>query len=53
MRASLKVQYQTFNRILNYLESSDKILFDKGQIVWTFPNNEKLKNLLRTSVKQR
>ena len=32
-----KVQYQTFNRILDYLEGSNKILIDKGEIVWTFP----------------
>ena len=25
-----KLQYQTFNRILEYLESSNKILLDKG-----------------------
>ena len=49
-----KVQYQTFNRILQYLESSTKILIDDdGQIVWTFPDNEKLKKLLRSSVKLR
>ena len=44
-----KVQYQTFNRILDYLESSNKILVDRGEIVWTFPSNQKLQRLLRTS----
>ncbi len=48
-----KVQYQTFNRILDYLEGSNKILIDKGQIVWTFPSTEKLQRLLRSSVKLR
>ncbi len=48
-----QVQYQTFNRILDYLASSNKILLDKGQIVWTFPSNDKLKKLLRTSVRLR
>ena len=48
-----KVQYQTFTRILDYLESSNKILFDKGQIVWTFPTGPKLKKLLRTSTRLR
>ena len=48
-----KVQYQTFTRILDYLESSNKILFDKGQIVWTFPSSPKLKKLLRTSTRLR
>jgi len=44
-----KVQYQTYNRILDYLESSNKILVDKGEIVWTFPSNQKLQRLLPTS----
>ncbi len=48
-----KVQYQTFNRILDYLEGSNKVLIDKGQIVWTFPSTEKLQRLLRSSVKLR
>jgi len=46
-----KVQYQTFNRILDYLESSNKIMFNKRRIVWIFPDNPKLKRLLETSVK--
>jgi len=46
-----QVQYQTFNRILEYLESSNKILFDGRQIVWVFPNNPKLKKLLEASVR--
>ncbi len=41
-----KVQYQTFNRILDYLQSSNKILIDKGEIVWTSPSNQKLQRLL-------
>ena len=48
-----KVQYQTFNRILDYLESSNKILIDKREIVWTFPSNQKLQRLLRTSKRLR
>jgi len=49
-----KMQYQTFNRILHYLEGSNKIVIGKdGQIVWTFPSNEKLKGLLKSSVKLR
>jgi hypothetical protein len=48
-RLPRKVQYQTFNRILDYLESSNKILIDRGEIVWTFPSNQKLRRLLRTS----
>ena len=45
-----KVQYQTFNRILKYLESSNKIMFDGRKIIWIFPDNPKLQELLRTSV---
>ena len=48
-----QIQYQTFNRILEYLESSNKIVFDGHQIIWVFPDNPKLKRLLETSVKLR
>ena len=48
-----QVQYQTFNRILEYLESSNKIVYDGRQIVWVFPDNPKLKRLMETSVKLR
>lgn len=46
-----KVQYQTFKRILEYLESSNKIMFNDREIIWIFPDNPKLKKLLETSVK--
>jgi hypothetical protein len=46
-----QVQYQTFNRILEYLESSNKIVFDGRRIVWVFPDNPKLKELLESSVR--
>jgi len=46
-----QMQYQTLNRILNYLESSNKIMFDNHRVIWIFPDNPKLKNLLETSVK--
>lgn len=48
-----QVQYQTFNRILNYLESSNKIVYDGRRIVWVFQDNPKLEKLLETSVKLR
>jgi hypothetical protein len=48
-----QVQYQTFNRILEYLENSNKIVYDGRQIVWVFPDNPKLKRLMETSVKLR
>jgi hypothetical protein len=46
-----KVQYQTFARILEYLESSNKIVLNSRHIVWVFPDSPKLKKLLETSVK--
>ena len=48
-----QIQYQTFNRILEYLEGSNKIVFDGRRIVWVFPDNPKLKELLESSVKLR
>ena len=48
-----QIQYQTFNRILEYLESSNKIVYDGRQIIWVFPDNPKLKKLIETSIKLR
>ena len=48
-----KIQYQTFKRILEYLEASNKIVFNKGRIVWVAADNPKLKRLLEESVKVR
>ena len=48
-----QIQYQTFNRILEYLESSNKIVYDGRKIIWVFPDNQKLKKLLETAVKLR
>ena len=48
-----QIQYQTFNRILEYLESSNKIVFDGRKIVWVFADNPKLKGLLEGSAKLR
>jgi hypothetical protein len=50
-RLPKQIQYQTFNRILEYLESSNKIVFDGRKIVWVFADNPKLKALLEGSVK--
>jgi hypothetical protein len=44
-----KIQYQTLNRILQYLEGSNKIMFEGKRIVWIFPDNPKLKELLDSS----
>ena len=48
-----QIQYQTFNRILEYLESSNKIVYDGRQIIWVFPDNPKLKKLIETGIKLR
>lgn len=45
-----QVQYPTFKAVLDYLEESNKIMYDKdGSIVWIFADNPKLKKLLKTS----
>ena len=48
-----QIQYQTFKRILEYLEASNKIAFDGKRILWTAADNPKLRKLLETSVKVR
>ncbi len=46
-----QVQYKTFTTILDYLEKSNKIIYDKnGSIIWVFVNNPKLRKLHRTSI---
>lgn len=45
-----KIQYQTLTRILEYLECSNKILFNERSIVWIAADNPKLKELLDESV---
>jgi hypothetical protein len=44
-----KIQYQTFSRILDYLESSNKITMKGNKIIWIFPDNPKLRRLLSES----
>jgi len=46
-----QVQYQTFSKILKYLEASNKIVFNSRKIVWVFPDNPKLAELLKSSAK--
>jgi hypothetical protein len=45
-----KMQYQTFKLILDYLEKSNKIIFDNDKIVWIFPNSKKLNELIRGAI---
>ena len=42
-----KMQYQTFKLILEYLEISNKIMFQEDKIIWIFANNKKLNNLIQ------
>ncbi len=48
-----QIQYQTFKRILEYLEASNKIVFNGRKIVWVAADNPKLKKLLEESLKVR
>ncbi|MGH7908415.1 MAG: hypothetical protein ACRD3Z_02590 [Nitrososphaerales archaeon] len=42
-----QVQYPTFKTVLDYLEASNKIMYDKdGSIIWIFADTPKLKKLL-------
>ena len=46
-----KMQYQTFQLILSYLQESNKIFVTKeGRIMWTFADSLKAKRLLAGSV---
>ncbi len=45
------VQYQTFARVLGYLEASGKITFNSSRIIYTGIDNRKLRELLETSVR--
>lgn len=45
-----QIQYPSFKMILNYLEESNKIIFDKdGTIVWTFVHSPELQKLKETA----
>ncbi len=48
-----KIQYQTFMRILDYLEASGKITYNDNTIVYVGASNEKLRALIESSVKVR
>jgi hypothetical protein len=45
-----KMQYQTFKRVLDYLEAPSKIIYDDGEIIYVYPHSEKLKELIRSAV---
>lgn len=46
-----QMQYQTFKLILDYLEKSNKIMFEKDKIIWIFANNKKLNKLIQKAIK--
>lgn len=48
-----QVQYQTFNRIIDYLLASNKIILNNREIVWVFPDNATLKKALAKSIRVR
>lgn len=48
-----KIQYQTFIKILTYLEYSNKIIINNRRITWVFADTPKLKELLESSAKLR
>lgn len=46
-----QVQYQTFSYILEYLEASNKIMYDEhSHIIWVAADNPQLQELLKTGV---
>jgi hypothetical protein len=45
-----QMQYQTFKLILEYLEKSNKIMFEGDKIIWIFVNNKKLNKLINESI---
>ena len=47
------IQYQTFKRIIDYLEASGKIVFNNKRIIYTGVDNPKLRALLESSVRAR
>lgn len=44
-----KMQYQTFKRIMDYLEASGKIIYNSRKIIYTGIANEKLLKLIEES----
>ena len=45
-----QMQYQTFKLILDYLERSNKIMFEGDKIIWIFANNKKLNVLIQEAI---
>tara|TARA_B100001971_G_C18129356_1_gene503937 strand:+ start:482 stop:739 length:258 start_codon:yes stop_codon:yes gene_type:complete len=45
-----QMQYQTFKLILDYLERSNKIMFEEDKIMWIFANNKRLNELIQGAI---
>jgi hypothetical protein len=46
-----KMQYQTFKRVLDYLEASGKIMYHEGIILYTGITREKMQKLIDNAVR--
>jgi Fe2+ transport system protein B len=45
------IQTQTFNRILNYLEKSNKIIFKDRTVIWIFSDDPHLRKIWKKSIR--
>jgi len=52
-RLPTKIQHQTLNLILAYLEDSGKILIGEKGILWTYNPSKKLKNAIKEGTRAR
>lgn len=52
-RLPRQIQFQTYSRVLEYLDAHGLIAFNGNTIIYTGVNNEKLKRLLATSTQVR
>jgi len=49
-RLPRRMLYHTFKRVLEYLEASNKIVYDGRKIIWVYPDNPKLRKMLEGNV---
>ena len=52
-RLPRKVQYQTYQRVLEYLEYSGKIAYNDNTILWIGVDNPKFRAMLESCIKVR
>jgi len=48
-----RIQYQTFKRVMDYLEAHGSIAFNGRHIVYTAVDNPKLEALMKSSIRSR